>query len=120
MNALPIDPWLKHNRLRYRFVIDNLIERLRFSKSDFEPVSSEDLNAGITITNEMKGHAVDAVSIKAKQSNSEIAGFLKVARSSVCKVGKELLHESIGGVLASTSKRRQEDCQRSDSLTQNT
>lgn len=54
-----------------------------------------------TITNEMKRLAV-IVSIKAKLSYSEIARFLKVARSFVCKVRKEL-NKNNGDELA-TSK----------------
>ena len=68
--------------------------------------------ADTSINNEMKRHAV-IVSIKAKHSNLEIARFLKVARSFVCKVRKEL-NENNGDELA-TSKRKQH-CQRSDSL----
>lgn len=53
------------------------------------------------------------VSIKAKLSYSEIARFLKVARSFVCKVRKEL-NKNNSDELA-TSKRKHH-CQRSDSL----
>ena len=68
--------------------------------------------ADTTIANDKKRYAV-IVSIKAKHSNLEIARFLKVARSFVCKVRKEL-NENNGDELA-TSKRKQH-CQRSDSL----
>ncbi|VUZ49818.1 unnamed protein product, partial [Hymenolepis diminuta] len=58
------------------------------------------------------------VSIKAKQTNLEIARFLKVPTSFVCKVRKEL-NENNADELA-TSKKRKEHCQRSAQLlTQN-
>ncbi|VUZ52516.1 unnamed protein product [Hymenolepis diminuta] len=75
--------------------------------------------ADTTVTNEMKRHAA-MVSLKAKRSNLEIARFLQVARSFVCKVRKELPNENSGDELA-TTRRRKEHCQRSaDSLTHNT
>ena len=68
--------------------------------------------AGNNITNEMKRHAV-IVSIKAEHSDLKIPRFLKIARSFVCKVRKEL-KENNGDELA-MSKRKQH-CQCSDSL----
>ncbi|KAM3183922.1 hypothetical protein ACTXT7_009377 [Hymenolepis weldensis] len=49
----------------------------------------EDLMTDAIITNEMKRHAV-IVPIKANHRNLEIARFLKVATSFICKVRKEL------------------------------
>ncbi|KAM3185890.1 hypothetical protein ACTXT7_005467 [Hymenolepis weldensis] len=73
-----------------------------------------DLMADNNITTEKKKHAV-IVSIKAKHSNLEIASFLRVTTSLVCKIRKEV-NENNADELAATSKRRQ-DCQRStDSL----
>ncbi|KAM3182411.1 hypothetical protein ACTXT7_012437 [Hymenolepis weldensis] len=57
------------------------------------------------ITNEMKRHTV-IVSIEAKHSSLRIARFLKVARSFVCNVRKELLDENNGDELAATRKRK--------------
>ncbi|KAM3186987.1 hypothetical protein ACTXT7_003222 [Hymenolepis weldensis] len=72
-----------------------------------------------TIANEMKIYSI-IMPIKAEHDNLEITGFLKVATSFTCKVGKEL-NENNGNELAATRKRKQEHCQRSaDSLTQNT
>ena len=65
-----------------------------------------------TITNEVKRHTV-IVSIKAKHSNLEIAIFLRVARSFVFKVRKELNENNGGGLATSKGKQR---CRRSDSL----
>ncbi|KAM3170934.1 hypothetical protein ACTXT7_017615 [Hymenolepis weldensis] len=63
----------------------------------------------------MKRQAV-IVTIKAKHRNLEIARFLKVARSFVCKVRKKLLNENNEDELAAT-RMRKEHCQRSaDSL----
>lgn len=56
---------------------------------------SEDLMTDSTITKEMKRNAA-IVSIKPKQRNSEIVRVLKVARSLVCQVRKELLNEKNG------------------------
>ncbi|KAM3171004.1 hypothetical protein ACTXT7_017476 [Hymenolepis weldensis] len=64
----------------------------------------------------MKRHAV-IVSIKAKHRNFEIARFLKVARSFLWKVRKELLNENNGAGLAATRKIKQEYCQRSADAT---
>ncbi|KAM3174827.1 hypothetical protein ACTXT7_009740 [Hymenolepis weldensis] len=65
----------------------------------------DNLMADITITNEMKRHAL-IVFIKAKHRNLKLVGFLKFARSFVRKVRKELLNENNGGELATTSKRK--------------
>ncbi|VUZ43239.1 unnamed protein product [Hymenolepis diminuta] len=46
-----------------------------------------------TKTNEMKRHS-RIVSIKAKYNNLEIARFLQVTRSFLCKVRKELPNEN--------------------------
>ncbi|KAM3185975.1 hypothetical protein ACTXT7_005275 [Hymenolepis weldensis] len=82
------------------------------SQIKFSKISFNHLMAYTTITNDMKKHAVtQIVSIKAKQSNLEIARFLKVATSFVCKVRKEL-NENNGDELATTSKRKPH-CQRS-------
>ncbi|VUZ54708.1 unnamed protein product [Hymenolepis diminuta] len=62
----------------------------------------------------MKKHAL-ILSIKANQRNLDIARFLKVVRSFVCKVRKELPNENSGDGLAVTSKRKQH-CQRSADL----
>ncbi|KAM3185674.1 hypothetical protein ACTXT7_005896 [Hymenolepis weldensis] len=72
----------------------------------------EDPMADAIITHEIKRHAV-IVSAKAKHDHLETAGFLKVARSIVCKVRKELLDEKNGDDLAATRKRKQEHCRRS-------
>ncbi|KAM3179801.1 hypothetical protein ACTXT7_017569, partial [Hymenolepis weldensis] len=53
------------------------------------------LVADTTITDEMKRHTL-LVSVKAKHRNFEIARFLKVATSFVCKVRKGLLNENNG------------------------
>ncbi|VUZ45896.1 unnamed protein product, partial [Hymenolepis diminuta] len=53
------------------------------------------------------------LSIKAKHGYFKTARFLKVARSSVWKIRKELLNENKGGELAATRKRKQEHFQRS-------
>ncbi|KAM3188443.1 hypothetical protein ACTXT7_000269 [Hymenolepis weldensis] len=84
-----------------------------FGASWFETFE-KDLMPDTTITNEMKNHSV-IVSLKAKHKNLEIARFLKVARSSICKVRKELLNENNGNGLGATRKRR-EHCQCSVSL----
>ncbi|KAM3179340.1 hypothetical protein ACTXT7_000741 [Hymenolepis weldensis] len=63
------------------------------------------------ITNEMKRHTV-IVSVKVKHRNLEMARFLKVAKSFVCKVRKELLNESNRNESAATGKRK-EHCQHS-------
>ncbi|VUZ51572.1 unnamed protein product [Hymenolepis diminuta] len=61
----------------------------------------------------MKRHAA-MVSMKAKHRNLEIAGFLKVTTSFVCKVGKGL-NEHNGDELA--TRKRKGHCQRlADSL----
>ncbi|VUZ39754.1 unnamed protein product [Hymenolepis diminuta] len=59
-----------------------------------------------TITNEMIRHTVMAP-MKAKDSDLEMARFLKVTRFSVCKVRKELPNENSGDELATTQKRKQ-------------
>ena len=60
----------------------------------------------------MKRHA-EIVSIKAEHSDLEIARFLKVARSFVYKVRKELEEKNGDELVASKSKKH---CQRSDSI----
>ncbi|VUZ56063.1 unnamed protein product, partial [Hymenolepis diminuta] len=50
------------------------------------------------------------VSIEAKHSNLKIARFVKVVRSFVCKVRKDLLNDRKGDELVVTRKRR-EHCQ---------
>ncbi|KAM3170960.1 hypothetical protein ACTXT7_017567 [Hymenolepis weldensis] len=71
-----------------------------------------------TLTDEMK-HTLVIVSIKTKHSNLEIEGVIKVARSFVCEVRKEMLSEIKRDELAATRKRK-EHCQRSaHSPTQN-
>ncbi|VUZ50773.1 unnamed protein product [Hymenolepis diminuta] len=70
----------------------------------------------ITITNEVKRHAL-IESIKAEPRNFEIAKFVQVAASFVCKVRRELPNENNRDELAAT-RRRKEYCQCSaDSLT---
>ncbi|VUZ45764.1 unnamed protein product [Hymenolepis diminuta] len=64
----------------------------------------------------MKRHAV-IVSIKVKHNNLDITRLLKIARSLVWKVRKELLNESNGDELAPTRKRALSAFR---SLTQNT
>ncbi|KAM3175904.1 hypothetical protein ACTXT7_007586 [Hymenolepis weldensis] len=80
-------------------------------KSSCQPPSSEDLMADNTITSEMKRHAA-IVSIKAKYRNLEVARFLKVSRSFVCKVRKDPLNENNEDELTATRKKK-EYCQRS-------
>ncbi|KAM3171948.1 hypothetical protein ACTXT7_015552 [Hymenolepis weldensis] len=70
--------------------------------------------SGTIITNEMKRHVV-IVSIKAKNRNLEIARFLKVSTSYICKVREEL-DENHEGELAVMRRRKQEHCQRSADL----
>ncbi|KAM3186473.1 hypothetical protein ACTXT7_004268 [Hymenolepis weldensis] len=53
------------------------------------------------------------MAVKAKHDNLEIARFLKVTTSSVCKVRKELPNENNGVELTTTRERKQEHCQRS-------
>ncbi|KAM3177360.1 hypothetical protein ACTXT7_004680 [Hymenolepis weldensis] len=72
---------------------------------------SEDLMADNTITSEMKRHAA-IVSIKAKYRNLEVARFLKVSRSFVYKVRKDLMNENNEDELTATRKKK-EYCQRS-------
>ncbi|KAM3180306.1 hypothetical protein ACTXT7_016539 [Hymenolepis weldensis] len=74
---------------------------------------AKDLIPDTTITNEMERYAV-MVCIKAKRSNLEIAGFLKVARSFGFKIRKELLNENNGDEL--TTSRRKQICKLYDSL----
>ncbi|KAM3171091.1 hypothetical protein ACTXT7_017313, partial [Hymenolepis weldensis] len=69
----------------------------------------------ITVTNEMKRHAIIA-SLKAKQNNFEIARFLTAARSFVYKVRKELLNENNGDELVTMWKRKQYCQSSADSL----
>ncbi|KAM3171634.1 hypothetical protein ACTXT7_016230, partial [Hymenolepis weldensis] len=78
-------------------------------------LESEDLISDTTITGDRKRHAV-IVSIKVKHGSLEIARFLKVARSCICKVEMELLNERDGDELGTTRKRTGH-YQRSDSLT---
>ncbi|VUZ47707.1 unnamed protein product [Hymenolepis diminuta] len=51
--------------------------------------------ADTTITNEIKRHTV-IVSIKAKQGNLEITGFLQVDTFFFCEIRKDLLNEKWG------------------------
>ncbi|VUZ41198.1 unnamed protein product [Hymenolepis diminuta] len=58
------------------------------------------------------------VSVKAKHMNIEIAISLKVTRSIICKVRKELVNEKNGDETVDRMRRKKEHCQRStDSFT---
>ncbi|KAM3183277.1 hypothetical protein ACTXT7_010668 [Hymenolepis weldensis] len=80
--------------------------------------AQDDLMPDTTIIIEMDRHAA-IVSIKAKHRNLEIARFLQVTTSSVCKVRKEL-SENNADELAATSKRKQHYQRSADSLPHNT